>query len=208
MSARPTFVIRLQPKPGVDAVRALRQALKVLLRRFGLKAIEVKGGIAMVDYKKLLRDVIRGCFMDHDSVTLPCGGPISPDELHDLLIEETSDEELQAFADLVREIRSEAIKAGDTDCSILDAAIAECEGGNRGMAATSTIRSRRCRERERNGLIRVTIEVDEDKLCEWLIAGGEGPLNPLDADRHDKVEQALERAVTLLMCNALQRPYL
>lgn len=41
-TARPTFIVRLQPKPGVDAVRALRAALKVLLRRFGLKAIEVK----------------------------------------------------------------------------------------------------------------------------------------------------------------------
>jgi hypothetical protein len=37
----PTYVIRLRPQPGVDAVRALRAALKVLLRRFGLKAIEV-----------------------------------------------------------------------------------------------------------------------------------------------------------------------
>jgi hypothetical protein len=30
---RSGFVIRLRPQPGVDAVRALRQALKVLLRR-------------------------------------------------------------------------------------------------------------------------------------------------------------------------------
>jgi hypothetical protein len=39
---RPIFIVRLQPLPGVDAVRALRAALKVLLRRFGLKAIEVR----------------------------------------------------------------------------------------------------------------------------------------------------------------------
>jgi hypothetical protein len=37
-----TYLIRLRPQPGVDAIRALRAALKVLLRRFGLKAIEVK----------------------------------------------------------------------------------------------------------------------------------------------------------------------
>ena len=40
--ARPIYVIRVQALPDVDAVRALRAALKVLFRRFGLKAIEVK----------------------------------------------------------------------------------------------------------------------------------------------------------------------
>jgi hypothetical protein len=39
---RPTFLIELRPQPGVDAVRALRMALKVLLRRFGLKAVKVE----------------------------------------------------------------------------------------------------------------------------------------------------------------------
>ena len=39
---RPTYTVRLRPLPGVDAVRALRAALKVLLRRFGLKALEVR----------------------------------------------------------------------------------------------------------------------------------------------------------------------
>jgi hypothetical protein len=42
MTDRPTFVIVLRPEPGVDPVRALRAALKVLLRRFGLKALEVR----------------------------------------------------------------------------------------------------------------------------------------------------------------------
>ena len=41
-TARPIYTVRLRPQPGVDAVRALRAALKVLLRRFGLRAIEVK----------------------------------------------------------------------------------------------------------------------------------------------------------------------
>jgi hypothetical protein len=39
---RPTFVVRLRAEPGVDdATRTLRQALKVLLRRFGLRAVAV-----------------------------------------------------------------------------------------------------------------------------------------------------------------------
>jgi hypothetical protein len=41
--AQPTFVLRLRPEPKVpDATRALRRALKVLLRRFGLKALSVE----------------------------------------------------------------------------------------------------------------------------------------------------------------------
>jgi hypothetical protein len=39
---RPIYTVRLRPEPNVDAVRMLRQALKVLLRRFHLRAIEVK----------------------------------------------------------------------------------------------------------------------------------------------------------------------
>ena len=42
ISDRPIYIVRLRPLPGVDAVRALRAALKVLLRRFGLRAIEVR----------------------------------------------------------------------------------------------------------------------------------------------------------------------
>jgi hypothetical protein len=63
--------------------------------------------------------------------------------------------------------------------------------------SSSTARSRRCRERERNGLIRLAIEVDEDSLCEWLVAGE--VLSPLEKDQHEKVEQALALAVTLLI---------
>jgi hypothetical protein len=40
--ARPTFVIRLRPEPGIDPVRAIRRALKVMGGRFGLKAVELK----------------------------------------------------------------------------------------------------------------------------------------------------------------------
>jgi hypothetical protein len=38
---RPTFVLTLWAAPGVDAVRALRWALKFLWRRFGLRCVEV-----------------------------------------------------------------------------------------------------------------------------------------------------------------------
>jgi hypothetical protein len=65
------------------------------------------------------------------------------------------------------------------------------------MGASSTARSQHCRQRRRAGLIRLVVEVDEDSLCEWLVAGG--VLNPLDTDQHDKVEQALGRAVALLI---------
>jgi hypothetical protein len=39
MTARPTFIVRLHPKPAIDPIRALRAALKVLGRRFGLTVI-------------------------------------------------------------------------------------------------------------------------------------------------------------------------
>lgn len=40
---RPTFIVHLRPEPHVDdVVRALRGALKVLLRRFGLRALSVR----------------------------------------------------------------------------------------------------------------------------------------------------------------------
>jgi hypothetical protein len=38
---RPAFILILRPEPDVDPIRALRGALKVLLRRFGLRAISV-----------------------------------------------------------------------------------------------------------------------------------------------------------------------
>lgn len=38
----PIFIIRLRPLPGVDGVRALRAALKVLLRQFKLKCLSVE----------------------------------------------------------------------------------------------------------------------------------------------------------------------
>jgi len=36
------FLVRLRALPGVDGVQALRAALKVLLRRFGLKCLSVE----------------------------------------------------------------------------------------------------------------------------------------------------------------------
>ena len=40
---RPTFVLQLRAEPHVvDPVRALRRALKILLRRFGLRCLDVR----------------------------------------------------------------------------------------------------------------------------------------------------------------------
>jgi hypothetical protein len=36
------FIVALRPERGIDGVRALRTALKVLLRRFGLRCIKVQ----------------------------------------------------------------------------------------------------------------------------------------------------------------------
>ncbi|MCE9591136.1 MAG: hypothetical protein K8S99_11490 [Planctomycetes bacterium] len=40
--SRPVFVIRLRPTPGVDAVRALRRALKYCSRACGLRCVDVQ----------------------------------------------------------------------------------------------------------------------------------------------------------------------
>jgi hypothetical protein len=42
MTERPIFRLRLQPLPHVDAVKALRAALKILLRRFGLRCLSAE----------------------------------------------------------------------------------------------------------------------------------------------------------------------
>jgi hypothetical protein len=39
--ARPTYLIRLRPEPGVDAIHALRRALKILLRGFGMRCLSI-----------------------------------------------------------------------------------------------------------------------------------------------------------------------
>jgi hypothetical protein len=39
---RPTYVIQLRAEPRVDGIRALRHALKRLLRDYGLRAISVE----------------------------------------------------------------------------------------------------------------------------------------------------------------------
>ena len=41
MSVTPVFVVRLTPAAGSDGIRELRLALKVLKRRFGLRALSV-----------------------------------------------------------------------------------------------------------------------------------------------------------------------
>jgi len=39
---RPTFTLELRPEPGVNGIQALRGALKLILRRFGLRAVSVR----------------------------------------------------------------------------------------------------------------------------------------------------------------------
>jgi hypothetical protein len=39
---RPIFMLALRPLPGIDGIRALRRALKFLLRKFGLKVISIR----------------------------------------------------------------------------------------------------------------------------------------------------------------------
>ena len=48
------------------------------------------------------------------------------------------------------------------------------------------------------------VEVDEDQVCDWLVAGG--VLSPLDTDQHDKVEQALGCAIALLISAPNNQP--
>jgi hypothetical protein len=38
----PTYIIRLKPRPGTDGIKTLRAALKLLGRRFGLRAIKIE----------------------------------------------------------------------------------------------------------------------------------------------------------------------
>jgi len=51
---RSTYRIELRPGPGIDGIRALRGALKVLGRRFGMTAVSVEeikptcGGTALL----------------------------------------------------------------------------------------------------------------------------------------------------------------
>jgi hypothetical protein len=45
VTERRTYVVKLRPEPGcVDPIRALRAALKVLLRRFHLRCVEISEG--------------------------------------------------------------------------------------------------------------------------------------------------------------------
>jgi hypothetical protein len=40
-SDRPLYIITVKPEAGVDGVQALRSLLKVMLRRFGLRAVTI-----------------------------------------------------------------------------------------------------------------------------------------------------------------------
>jgi hypothetical protein len=82
-----------------------------------------------VDFRKLLRDVLRGALVESDHIPVPMGGPISPDDTGDELAEQLTQEEYQAVAELVREVKAEAVAAGETRQMVLadiDTIIAEC----------------------------------------------------------------------------------
>jgi hypothetical protein len=49
-----------------------------------------------VDFRKLLRDVIRGAVIDSDYVPVPIGGPLAPDDAGDALVDyELTENELK-----------------------------------------------------------------------------------------------------------------
>jgi hypothetical protein len=57
------------------------------------------------------------------------GGPLSADDAGDELAEQLTQEEYRAFAELVREVKAEAVAAGETRQMVLadiDTVIAEC----------------------------------------------------------------------------------
>ena len=82
-----------------------------------------------VDFRKLLRDVLRGAIVEADLVPVPVGNSLSlikADE-NDELIDPLTEQEWQAYLELVREMKAEAIAAGDNRLiTDFDAVIAEC----------------------------------------------------------------------------------
>jgi hypothetical protein len=64
-------------------------------------------------------------------------------------------------------------------------------------AASSTARSRRCRERARSGLAALSIEVHLIAVSEMLIDAG--VLKQWDAEDHDQVARAIERLLAVLV---------
>jgi hypothetical protein len=134
---------RYLTKPNSRAGGILHTSARSVLQRkrcepYAPSASSDTGGRGMltrltdrVDFRKLLRDVIRGGFVESDHLPVPMGGPISPDDEHDELCEILSDEELAAYAQLVAEIKAEAIAAGESRADLLrefDKLIAECSG--------------------------------------------------------------------------------
>jgi hypothetical protein len=39
---RPVFVVKFRPEPDVDPIRALRWILKITLRQFGMKCLDIR----------------------------------------------------------------------------------------------------------------------------------------------------------------------
>jgi hypothetical protein len=73
------------------------------------------------------------------------------------------------------------------------------------MGATSTARSRHCRQRKRDGLVQLTIAVSEAGL-ESLLAH-HGLISSTGCDDRGTVKDALERLIELLIAaDAAQHP--
>jgi hypothetical protein len=53
---RPTFLVSLQPKPGVDPVRALRRLLKYASRALGLRCTHAEVSTQTAEAFRQLRD--------------------------------------------------------------------------------------------------------------------------------------------------------
>jgi hypothetical protein len=68
-----------------------------------------------VDYRKLLKDVLRGCIVEQDLIPEPhCGpmqawfyDPLTGELIDDSGVQWTTDEEEQAFLEIVAELREE-----------------------------------------------------------------------------------------------------
>jgi hypothetical protein len=83
-----------------------------------------------VDFRKLLRDVLRGAIVEADLIPVPVGNSlvlIQADE-NDELADPLTEQEWKAYLELVREMKAEAITAGDNRLiTDFDTIIAECE---------------------------------------------------------------------------------
>jgi hypothetical protein len=83
-----------------------------------------------VDFRKLLRDVLRGAIVEADLIPVPVGNslPLIDADENGELVDPLTEQEWRAYLELVREMKAEAIAAGDNRLlTDFDTVIAECE---------------------------------------------------------------------------------